>query len=59
MFKVVLVVIAVSNARFYHEEPKYVIEFPTAEACQAEAKKYPTGGVYFDKAICVPKLEKK
>lgn len=53
--KTILVVIAVLNGRFYEENVKYVVEYPTAEACAAMQRTFPVTGVRFDKAICVEK----
>lgn len=59
--KILLLVIAVANGRFYHETPMYAVEYPTEEACAKVAATYPTKGVNFEKAVCIPKLsmEKK
>lgn len=53
----VLLVIAVSNGNPYRETPVYVIEYPTEAACQVAAGQYPTVGLEFKKAVCLPKVK--
>lgn len=53
----VLIVIAVFNGRFYHEEPQYAVAYTTQQTCDVAAAKYPTHGVNYQKAVCVPVFE--
>lgn len=53
----VLIVIAVFNGRFYHEEPQYAVPYPAQQACAVAAAKYPTGGVSYQRAVCVPVID--
>jgi len=53
----IMIVIAVFNGRYYHEEPKFAVEYPTELRCNVEAAKYSTVGINFDEAVCVPKYD--
>jgi hypothetical protein len=55
--KILLIVIAVFNGRYYYEEPVQGIQYKTEVACLAAAAKYATGGVEYNKAICIPKID--
>lgn len=55
----ILVVIAVSNSRFYHESPQYAIPYKNMAACMMAADKYPKQGVNFNKAVCIPLMDGK
>ena len=55
--KTLLLIIMVANGHSYHEQPMYAVEYPTEAACQAVAATYPTKGVNFEKAICIPKFQ--
>ena len=57
--KILLIVIAVLNGHFYYEEPVRAIQYKTEAACEAAASKYPTSGIEYNKAICVPKIDAK
>ena len=48
--KVLLLVILVSNGRFYNETPMYSVEYPTEKECLVAAT-YQTNGVDFEKAV--------
>lgn len=52
-----LLIIAVSNGRFYHEVPMHVITYKTRGACETKARTYPTSGTSYKKAVCVPVLQ--
>lgn len=55
--KILLIVIAVSNGRFYNEEPQYAMQFATEQQCQVAAAKYPVGGINYQRAVCVPLVQ--
>ena len=55
--KILMIVIFVTNGRFYHETPVYATEYPTEAACLAKAGTYPTKGISYYKAVCVPKVQ--
>lgn len=54
--KTLLLIIMVSNSRFYRETPQYAVEYPTEEACQKVAATYPNKGIEYQTAICIPKV---
>jgi len=54
--KIILIVILVSNGRFYTETPMYTIEFPTEAACLEKAVTYAKRGINYEAAVCVPKV---
>jgi hypothetical protein len=56
--KTILIIIMVSNGRFYNETPQYVVEYPTEKECQTVAATYPDKGIEFQKALCVPKVQR-
>ena len=55
--KVLLLIIMVANGRSYNETPSYAVEYPTEAECQAVAATYPTKGINFEKAVCIPKFQ--
>lgn len=55
--KTLLLIIMVSNGRFYNETPQYAVEYPTEEACQKVAATYPTKGISYQTAVCIPKFQ--
>ena len=54
----ILVIILVFNGRNYHEQPVRAEAFATRSDCMAEQAKYPTTGVKFEKAECVPLVQR-
>ena len=55
--KTLLLIIVIANSRVVDATPSYAVEYPTEAACQAVAATYPTKGVNFEKAICIPKFQ--
>lgn len=55
--KIILIVILVSNGRFYHEEPVFFVEHPTEQSCLEAASKYAVRGINYTRTMCVPKVQ--
>lgn len=54
-----LVVSNVHNQRYYSENAAYTVTYKTVQDCLAAAKQFPTEGIEYQKAVCVPSFDKR